>query len=272
MYVLERFLARLAVSRYTESFVLKGGMLLAAMDARRPTLDADLLADHLANDEASVVARVVEIASLPVDVDDGVEYLTDTTAGRTIREDSLYAGIRVTMATRVSSAEVKLQLDINFGNPVTPAPTRIDYPTLRPDTPAIRLLGYPLATVLAEKLVTAVDLGAANSRVRDFADIWTRIGRHRVDAAELRAALEATAGHRGLPLRPLSGAVAALAATREGTYTAFRRRLDKDGSALPLHLAAVLHDVVAFADPVLSDPPLVRHRWDPVDGRWHALG
>lgn len=95
---------------------------------------------------------------------------------RARREDNLYAGVRVTMGTRVASAEVKLQLDVNFGDPVTPAPTHIDYPVLRPDTPPVRVLGYPLATVLAEKLSTAVDLGTANSRVRDYADVWTLTG------------------------------------------------------------------------------------------------
>ena len=81
LYVLERFLARLAASAHRDKFVLKGGMLLAALNARRPTVDADLLATHLSNDTHEVLARVVEIAGTTMDPDDGVTYLTDTRLG-----------------------------------------------------------------------------------------------------------------------------------------------------------------------------------------------
>lgn len=122
LYVLERWLARLAESRHVGKFVLKGGVLLAVFEARRPTVDADLLARNLPNDEASVVARVTEIAELVIDPDDGVRFLTGTTVARTIRDDDLYSGIRVGMDCELSTANVKLWLDVNFGDPVTPAP------------------------------------------------------------------------------------------------------------------------------------------------------
>jgi hypothetical protein len=99
-------------------------------------------------------------------------------------------------------ATVKLQLDINFGDPVTPAPVRIAYPSLREGQPPVAVWGYPSATVLAEKLCTAVDLGAANSRLRDYADIWTLTRLHDMAADEVHAALAATAAHRGVLLRP----------------------------------------------------------------------
>jgi len=85
IYVLERFLARLEVSGYADRFVLKGGMLLAAWDARRATVDADFLARNLNLDEASVLRRVVEIAVLPAPVEDGVEFRTETAKASTIR-------------------------------------------------------------------------------------------------------------------------------------------------------------------------------------------
>ena len=95
LYVLERWLARLAGSPHAAKFVLKGGMLLAALGARRPTSDADLLARHLANDETSVVRFVTEVACRTADPDDGVEFLVDTVASQPIRDDALYAGVRV---------------------------------------------------------------------------------------------------------------------------------------------------------------------------------
>jgi hypothetical protein len=102
LYVLERRLARLTESPHAAEFVLKGGMLSAALGARRPTSDADLLARHLANDEATVVNLVTEVAGRSPDPDDGVEYLVDTVASQSIRDDALYAGVRVTMNSRVA--------------------------------------------------------------------------------------------------------------------------------------------------------------------------
>ncbi|MEU4444788.1 nucleotidyl transferase AbiEii/AbiGii toxin family protein [Actinosynnema sp. NPDC050801] len=109
LYVLERWLARLADSPHAAKFVLKGGMLLAALGARRPTSDADLLARHLANDETSVMRFVTEVACGTADPDDGVEFLVDTVASQSIRDDALYAGVRVTMNCRVGRAQVKLR-------------------------------------------------------------------------------------------------------------------------------------------------------------------
>ena len=172
IYVVERWLARLSRSPYVNDFILKGGMLLAVFDSRRPTVDADALARNIAADEQTVRQRVTEIASIS-DPDDGVEYLTDTATTALIRDDALYSGVRVTMTARIATAQVKLRLDINFGDPVTPGPQLIDLPALRPGTEAIRILGYPVETVLAEKLTTAIELGPASTRVRDYADIFS---------------------------------------------------------------------------------------------------
>ena len=102
LYVVERWLARLSRSNRLEDFVLKGGMLLAAYGRRRPTADADALARNMPGDERTVAARVAEIASLP-DPDDGVEYLPETLTTSIIRDDALYAGVRVSMAARIAA-------------------------------------------------------------------------------------------------------------------------------------------------------------------------
>ncbi|MGH3860760.1 MAG: nucleotidyl transferase AbiEii/AbiGii toxin family protein, partial [Actinokineospora sp.] len=158
LYVLERWLARLAASPHANTFVLKGGLLLAVFDARRSTADADLLARHLANDQDTITNRVKDIAQVVLAEDDGVEYLAETTIADTIREDTDHTGVRVAMNCSVSTAAVKLRLDINVGDPVTPAPQLIELPSQRPDIPAVSLLGYPLETVLAEKASTAIAL------------------------------------------------------------------------------------------------------------------
>lgn len=136
LYVLERWLARMAASEYANSFVLKGGMLLAVFNARRPTVDGDLLARNIAGDEAAVAAAVAAIARADLAEDDGVEYLVETLATEPIRDEAAYGGVRVAMDCRVSRSAVKLKLDINVGDPVTPRPRRIELPSQRPGYPA----------------------------------------------------------------------------------------------------------------------------------------
>ncbi|SDZ15231.1 Nucleotidyl transferase AbiEii toxin, Type IV TA system [Amycolatopsis xylanica] len=251
LYVLERWLARMAESPYKASFVLKGGLLLSVFNARRPTADADLLAQRLANDEATIVARVREIAETR-SADDGVEFLTGTTTAQSIRDDAVYSGVRISMNCLVSTASVKLKLDINVGDPVTPAPRLIELSSQRLDQPPVRLLGYPIETVLAEKISTAIALGEANTRVRDYADLYTlTIGHHPAEAA-ICAALQATAAHRAVDLRPLSSVIGELGTLRQGTYRAFRQRLGDDGVHLPTDFAEVLSAVVGYVDPLIT--------------------
>ncbi|HEX7302431.1 nucleotidyl transferase AbiEii/AbiGii toxin family protein [Lentzea sp.] len=266
LYVLERWLARLAASPHARDFVLKGGMLLAVFDARRPTADADLLARNLANDEASVVARVVEVADAELDEDDGVEFLVDTVTAQSIREDNLYAGVRITMDCRIAAARVKLKLDVNFGDPVTPAPQLLELPSQRPGVAPIAVLGYPIETVLAEKTSTALALGEANTRVRDYADLYTLTGRHAVCCESARSALEATARHRAVDLRPLSEAIGDLVALRQRAYAAFKKRLGPDGDHLPDDFGEVVAAVIEFVDPLTGEIP--RDAWDPAARRW----
>ena len=105
LYALERFLARLAGSPHAGQFVLKGGMLLAALSARRPTADIDLMAIDLTNDEQIVLNRVAEIAALPSQSDDGVRFDPSTAKARTIREADLYTGIRISMNAQPGSTD-----------------------------------------------------------------------------------------------------------------------------------------------------------------------
>jgi hypothetical protein len=144
LYVVEPWLARLSASPHADQFVIKGGMLLAAYDARRPTADLDALARSVANDEAGGPSRVTEIARLTLGVDDGVVYRTETATARVIPDQALYAGVRIGMDCQISTAAVKFRLDINFGDPVTPAPSVVTMPPLRPVLKPVRVLGYPI--------------------------------------------------------------------------------------------------------------------------------
>jgi len=266
LYVVERWLARLSVSPHAEQFVLKGGMLLAAFDARRPTADLDALARDFANDEATVVTRVVAIANQPVP-DDGVDFRTRTATSRVIREEDVYSGVRIAMDCAIATAIVKLRLDVNFGDPITPAPQPIELPALRPGEPPIRILGYPLETVLAEKIATAITLGPANTRMRDYADIYTLIGSRPVTHAAAREALLATAAYRGVDVVALSSVIGDMVAVRGKTYEAYRSGLGPEGGNLPSDFMTVAQAVTAFADRLADEaPPSIR--WDMSTRLW----
>jgi hypothetical protein len=159
---------RLTGSRHNDTFVLKGGMLLAALDARRPTRDVDLHALDFDNDIDSVIEVVREILAVPVD--ERLLYAADTVTAIVIRENDDYHGVRVSVAASLATARMKLKLDISVGDPIAPAPTQVAVPRLLDDAP-VRMLGFPLPMVLAEKAVTAVERGQANTRWRDFCDL-----------------------------------------------------------------------------------------------------
>lgn len=145
-------------------------MLIAAFTERRPTRDMDLQGLHLANDADIVKAVVAEVASLPYA--DDVEYDESTPTAEVTREDDDYAGVRVSMDARLHTARLKLKVDVNIGDPVWPEPIEIDVPSVPDGERPIRVIGYPLSMVLAEKLVTAVARGIASTRWRDFADVF----------------------------------------------------------------------------------------------------
>lgn len=266
MYVVERWLSRLSRSAYAEDFILKGGMLLASFGTRRPTVDVDALARNMASDEVTVARRVAEIASMH-DPEDGILFLTDSLSTSQIRDDALYSGIRVKMTAQLSTAKVKFHLDINFGDPVTPGPHMIELPSLRPESPPIHLLGYPLETVLAEKLVTAIELGRANTRVRDYCDIYLLSDSHQVSSNTLLEAITATSSYRGTTLVPLSSAAEGLGALRQTTYFAYRNKLGDVGKRLPEQFADTVLTVAAFIDPVMAGAE-TSTVWDPTHRQW----
>jgi hypothetical protein len=143
----------LAASEYRKRFVLKGGVLLAAFDDRRPTRDIDFQARQLTND-ADTLGRVIsEIAALPVD--DGLVFDTARVATEIIREDGGYPGVRVRTGASIDRAQLRFAVDINVGDPIEPGPLDVSLPTLL-GQPPLSLLGYPLSMVLAEKVVTAL--------------------------------------------------------------------------------------------------------------------
>ncbi|MGO8870517.1 MAG: nucleotidyl transferase AbiEii/AbiGii toxin family protein [Acidimicrobiales bacterium] len=159
-YVLERFLFRLSLSPHRDRLILKGGMLLAVLGSRRPTADVDLLAMAIANDVDAIGQLIREV--LAMTVDDGVTYEPDRLQAQVIRDAALYSGVRLSIPAHIDRTRASLRLDVNVGDPVTPHPVDIEYQGLLDES--FHLLGYPLVTVLAEKIVTMIERGATTTR------------------------------------------------------------------------------------------------------------
>ena len=178
-YAGERLLHRLSVSEYKDKFILKGAMLfrLWAEQLHRLTRDLDLLGRR-AYTVANVEQIFRDICSIRVE-DDGLQFLAGTVRGEQILEEQIYGGVRIRLSAKLGQARVGLQVDIGYGDAVTPRPVKIEYPTMLPDLPAAKLLAYPIEVVVAEKFQAMVMLEMANSRMNDFYDLWT-FARHKM--------------------------------------------------------------------------------------------
>jgi predicted nucleotidyltransferase component of viral defense system len=240
-YGLERLLYRLSVSAHANSFLLKGALLFLLWydTPHRPTRDVDLLGFG-ADDVASVVAVFQAIAL--VAVDDGMEFDAQSVKGVEIRKEAGYGGVRIDMLAKLDGARIALQIDVGFGDAVTPGPQNVVYPVLLADFAAPQLRAYPKATVVAEKLHAICVLGMANTRMKDYFDLWVLLQGADLQAAELSRALLATFARRAtmLPSRTpvgLSDAFAADAA-KQTQWQAFLKKNRLNGVALS--------EVVAF--------------------------
>jgi predicted nucleotidyltransferase component of viral defense system len=199
-YAAERFLYRLAQSKYRDRFVLKGAMLFAIRvgEQYRPTRDLDLLGLGEAS-EAAVAAAIRDIAATKV-VDDGLVFDVDGLEVHAIREDNTYGGIRAVTQARLAEARIHVQIDVGFGDAITPAATDLQFPTLLADMPSPNVLAYPTETIVAEKVEAMVHLGLSNSRMKDFTDLAIAARRTAFDGGTLVAAMRATFRRRGTQL------------------------------------------------------------------------
>jgi predicted nucleotidyltransferase component of viral defense system len=198
-YALERFLYRLGQSAHADRFVLKGAMLFNLWYAmpHRPTRDVDLLGFG-ASDLESIAQTFREIVS--VAADDGMVFDAASVSVQEIRKSAGYAGARVLVSAELARARCKTQIDIGFGDAVTPGPMVATYPVLITDFPPPQLRTYPVYTVVAEKLHTMVLLGMANSRLKDYLDLSVVLEREVLDPATLATAIAATFTRRGSAL------------------------------------------------------------------------
>jgi predicted nucleotidyltransferase component of viral defense system len=199
-FVLERLLYRLSISPHRSRFLLKGAILLATWlpDPYRPTRDLDLLGFGDPSPESLLQVFCEILAAVPA-VDDGVAFDAGNLRIDPIREAQEYGGLRLRTIATIAGARVNVVVDVGFGDALEPGAEEVELPVLL-NLPAPRLRAYARETVVAEKFQAMVVLGRANSRMKDFYDIWLLIGTHDLAPERLARAISATFVRRRTPI------------------------------------------------------------------------
>lgn len=198
-FALERILYRLSQSRHADRFLLKGALLFNLWYdmPHRPTRDADLLG-YGASDLESIRHTFQDIASIVVA--DGMHFSPESVTVEEIRKEAGYTGARVMINGEIAKARCRVQIDIGYGDAVTPDPIAAIYPVLLDDLPAPHLRTYPVYTVIAEKFHAIALLGMTNSRLKDYSDLSILLEREVLDPVTLVRAVTATFARRNMQL------------------------------------------------------------------------
>lgn len=254
-FALERILYRMAQSRHADRFVLKGALLFTLWYdmPHRATRDADLLGLG-ESDLASVAKTFRDIAA--VAVDDGIAFDPTSVTVEDIRKGAGYGGVRVIIAGELARARCKTQIDVGFGDAITPAPVDSLYPVLLDDLPAPRVRTYPTYTVIAEKLHAIALLGMANSRLKDYFDLSVLLERETLDTELLAQAIKATFERRGMsvPLAVPIGLTGEYAydSSRQSLWLAFLKKNELPPKPLP----AIVEQLRSALAPALNQAAL----------------
>lgn len=237
--------------------MLKGAALfvLWSDQPHRATRDVDLLGsgDNSIPHMEEVFRRLCEVHV----EDDGLVFLSDTVHGRVISADEEYEGLRLTLTAMLGKATIPIQVDIGFGDVVTPAPEIVEYPVLLA-LPAPKLPAYPRETVVAEKLQAMVEFGMGNSRMKDFFDLWVIGCQFEFDGELLARAIRATFERRktALPAQPPLALTDTFSADsdKQTQWRAFMRRIQPRSAAVPAGLEEICTFLAGFLMPPMQSP------------------
>jgi hypothetical protein len=271
-YAMERFLYRLCQSPHAEVFVLKGALLLRAWNAPsvRPTMDIDLLG-RTSNEPANLTRMMRDVCQHDVEPD-GLTFDAASVTSQVIAEEADYEGVRLRFRGNLGTARVNMQIDVGFGDVITPAPLTTEYPTLL-DYPPPRLLAYPRETTVAEKFQVMLHRAQLNSRLRDYFDVWLLARSFSFDGAILAEAIRKTCDQRGttIPVEPIALTTAfSDEASRQTQWAAYRRKSRLDMA--PEQLAELVEGVAVFLGPIagcLGAGQEFGGTWNP-SGPWHS--
>ena len=252
-FVLERLLYRLGCSQFREQFILKGAMLFSLWGdtPHRATRDIDFLG--FGESAAAGLVQIFQAVCLTRVKEDGVIFLQESVSGLEIRENQEYDGVRITLEARLGGARIPVQVDIGFGDTVTPEADYAEYP-ITLDFPAPYIRVYPKESVVAEKFQAMVYLGMANSRMKDFYDLWIMEKTFPFEGEILTEAIVATFSRR----RTALGDALPLALTVEfsedlNKQTQWRAFIKRNKlTPADLYLPAVIAEIRKFLQPPMT--------------------
>jgi predicted nucleotidyltransferase component of viral defense system len=250
-YAIERFLYRVSKSKHAQGVVLKGALLLKTIGIprARPTMDIDMLRKGKA-DQASLITLVKDCATLDVEAD-GLSFVADSVVAEEITKDSEYKGTRILMDARMDNVRLRVQIDFGVDDVIVPGPRMIDYPAfLANDT--IQLLAYPIESAIAEKLQAMVALGNANSRMKDFYDVWMCSKYLDFEKDTLLNAISATFKNRETPLpdKEFEALTTHFVEQHRVQWNAFAKKIGEEN--LVDSLGEIVDDIRGFAMPAFS--------------------
>lgn len=270
-FALERLLCRIAASAHADRFLLKGALLFSLWydEPHHATRDADLLGFG-PDDAETLTAMFRDIATIAID--DGIAFDPASVRADTIREDSRYGGLRVRLNGHIGNVRCALQIDVGFGDAVTPGPQTVVFPVLLDDLAAPTLKVYPVYTVIAEKYHAMMVLGLANSRMKDFFDIVTIARRTDLDGATLARAIAATFARRStaLPAQAPMALTAEFAADigKQRQWQAFLRKLRAADAGTLSDTVELLRMLLWPASQVAASASDANARWQAQLLRW----
>lgn len=250
-YCLERTIYRISISRYNENFTLKGGIFLYAIfngEFSRATSDIDLLARAL-NNEVDVMKRVFE-EIFAIESDDAIHYKEESLVINTITEIKEYQGINVKVMAMLDRTLIPVSIDIGFGDVIHPKRVKMDFPVLL-GMEAPMIYAYSLASVVAEKFEAIVSLGYANSRYKDFYDIYILSHQFDFDGLELSTAIMETFKHRSTMMDDLVIFEEGFSEdrTRNSRWKSF---VGKKRAMMQMDLSEVVDGIHIFLGPIIE--------------------
>ena len=251
LYARERFLARLARSPHRDRLILKGATVFSLwLDIHRPTRDLDFLGSgNFEPENASAIIR--EIVSSDAE-NDGIEFNPDSVTVQAIREPDEYHGVRVHLEAALDTARIRLQLDIGIGDVVTPAARTATLPSILDDFVSPRVKVYPPETIVSEKLHAMVKLGIANSRMKDFFDVYVLARGREFDESLLAKAIARTFARRKTAIPDTPFALTTEFYSDRAKETHWQAFLTKSGVDAPRLFSEVGDVLRKFLVPVLA--------------------
>jgi len=269
-YFQERFLYRLAISKFSDHFVLKGGLLLICLKIprSRATKDIDFLAEQVKNDPAGLKYIFRNIADLHYD--DGVKFDSLSITSERIKEDTDYEGIRLKIDATLGQARKRLQMDIGFGDVIIPKARVMEFPTLlEEESPKVKV--YSIESIISEKFEAMIKLAMVNSRMKDFYDIYTLSISHNFQSSKLKKAIDSTFQRRktSIPDDPL--VFQKEFHNDEGRRKQWIAFLRKSRLGLNQEFNKIMGRITAFLRPIvisIKDKTRMDKSWDVIRGCW----